>query len=55
MDLDVLGFGRLGDKDVRENDGDGEDNNDNNQAFTQIAFGLTHPFNTLIFLLLGTP
>lgn len=55
MDLDVLGLGRLGDEDVRENDGNDEDNNDDNQALTQIAFGLTHPFNTLIFLFLGTP
>ena len=53
MDFDVLGFRLLGDKDVGEDDGDDEENDDDDQAFTQIAFGLTHPFNASELLFLG--
>lgn len=53
MDLNILGFGRLGDEDVRKNDGENKENNDDYQALTQPAFGATHPFDAAIFSFLG--
>jgi hypothetical protein len=55
VDLDVLRFWLFGDKDVREEDGESEENDNGYQALTQPALGSTHPLNALIFLFLGTP
>ena len=53
MNLDVLGFGRLGDEDVGEENGDGEDDDDDDHTLSEPAFGLPHPDNATVFLLLG--
>ena len=54
MDLDVLGFGLFGNEDIGEDDGDGEENNDDNQALMQPALCLSHPFDATELILLGT-
>lgn len=54
MDLDVLGFGLFGNEDIGEDDGDGEENNDDNQALMQPAFSSPHPRDTSVFPFLGT-
>lgn len=48
MNLNVLRFGFLRDKDVREEDGEGEENNDDNHALLQPTLRLPHPGNALI-------
>ena len=53
VDLDVLGLGRLGDEDVGEEDGDGEDDDDDDHTLPEPAFGLPHPGNATVFLLLS--
>lgn len=52
MDFEVLGFGLFGDEDVGEDDGEGEENDDENQALPQPTLGATHPFNAAEFLFL---
>ena len=53
MDFNVLGFGRLGDKDVGEDDGDGEDDDDDDHALPEPTLGLTHPDDMAVLLFLG--
>ena len=53
MDFDVIGFGRLGDKDVGKENGDGEDDDDDDHALPEPTLGLPHPCNAAVFLFLG--
>lgn len=54
MDLNVLGLGGLGDENIGEEDGEGEENDDDHHALLQPTLGLAHPGNALIFFFLGT-
>ena len=53
MDFDVIGFGRLGDEDVGEDDSDGEEEDDDDHALPEPTLGLPHPSDAPISLLLG--
>ena len=53
MDLDVLGLGRFGDEDIGEYNGDDEDDDDDDHTLSDPTFGLPHPGDAMVFLLLS--
>lgn len=48
MDLNILRFRFLCDKDIGKKNGEGEENNDDNHALLQPTLGFAHPGNALI-------